>query len=96
MEIPQELLITVYNDPIHAIVHSTFPNIYQQHNNVEFLQSRAILASTNETIEQVNNYILSLIPGNNNLQPIIHSCLVNAFILLLLTNAYFLFKYLMN
>lgn len=73
VEIPQELLITVYNDPIHAIVHSTFPNLYQQHNNTEFLQSRAILPSINEIVEQVNHYILSLILSNNNLHPIIHS-----------------------
>ena len=66
VEIPQYLLITEYDDPIHARVNSTFPDLCQHHNNTEFFQSRAILASTNETVQQVNDYILSLIPGNNN------------------------------
>ncbi|RZC25469.1 hypothetical protein D0Y65_004247, partial [Glycine soja] len=62
VEIPQDLLITKYDDPIHGIVNSTFPNLCQHHNNPEFFQSRGILASTNETVQQVNDYILSLIP----------------------------------
>ncbi|KAL5158548.1 ATP-dependent DNA helicase PIF1 [Glycine soja] len=62
VEIPQDLLITEYDDPIHGIVNSTFPDLCQHHNNPEFFQSRAILASTSEIIQQVNDYILSLIP----------------------------------
>ncbi|KAG5063501.1 hypothetical protein JHK85_004684 [Glycine max] len=65
VEIPQDLLITKYDDPIHGIVNSTFPNLCQHHNNPEFFQSRGILASTNETVQQVNDYILSLIPGEH-------------------------------
>uniref|UniRef100_A0A0R0LIE8 ATP-dependent DNA helicase n=1 Tax=Glycine max TaxID=3847 RepID=A0A0R0LIE8_SOYBN len=63
IEIPEYLLITEYNDPIDAIVKSTFPDLYQHHSNPEFFKSRAILASTNEIVEEVNDYILSLIPG---------------------------------
>jgi hypothetical protein len=29
----------------------------------KFLQERAILASTIEVVDQINNYVLSLIPG---------------------------------
>ncbi|KAL2998095.1 hypothetical protein AAZX31_09G078200 [Glycine max] len=65
VEIPEYLLITEYNDPIDAIVRSTFPNLYQHHSNPEFFKCRAILASTNETVEEVNDYILSLIPGEH-------------------------------
>jgi len=63
VEILEYLLITEYNDLIDAIVKSTFPNLYQHHSNPEFFKCRAILASTNETVEKVNDYILSLIPG---------------------------------
>ncbi|RZB46706.1 ATP-dependent DNA helicase PIF1, partial [Glycine soja] len=62
IEIPEDLLIIEYDDPIHAIVNSTFPDLSQHHNDPQFFNSRAILASTNETVEQVNDYILSLIP----------------------------------
>ncbi|KAH1137880.1 hypothetical protein GYH30_027747 [Glycine max] len=65
IEIPEDLLITEYDDLIHAIVNSTFPDLSQHHNDPQFFNSRAILASTNETVEQVNDYILSLIPGEH-------------------------------
>ena len=71
MEIPQDILIIEYDDPIHAIVNSAFLDLCQHHNNPEFFQSRGILASTNETVQQVNDYILSLIPGNHNITYII-------------------------
>uniref|UniRef100_A0A0R0HRF0 ATP-dependent DNA helicase n=1 Tax=Glycine max TaxID=3847 RepID=A0A0R0HRF0_SOYBN len=62
IEIPKDLLITEYNDPLYAIVNSTFPNLSHHHTNPEYFQSTTILASTNETVQQVNDYILSLIP----------------------------------
>ncbi|XP_028214934.1 uncharacterized protein LOC114396984 [Glycine soja] len=63
IEISHELLITEYNDPIHSIVSSTFLDLCHHHNDREYFQFRAILASTNETVQQVNDYILTLIPG---------------------------------
>ncbi|KAH1069644.1 hypothetical protein GYH30_007009, partial [Glycine max] len=71
IEIPQELLITEYNDPIHSIISSTFPDLSvnvcptlsHHHNDPEYFQTRAILASTNETVQQVNDYMLTMIPG---------------------------------
>ncbi|KAG4912135.1 hypothetical protein JHK86_052568 [Glycine max] len=71
IEIPEDLLIIEYDDPIHAIVNSTFPDLSQHHNDPQFFNSRAILASTNETVEQVNDYILSLIPGNHRITNVI-------------------------
>ncbi|KAH1111401.1 hypothetical protein GYH30_009967 [Glycine max] len=65
VEIPNDLLITKYDNPIDAIVKSRFPDLCQHHNNPEFFKCRAILASTNETVEEVNAYILSLIPGQH-------------------------------
>ena len=38
IEILEYLLITKYNDPIDAIVKSTFPNLYQHHTNPEFFK----------------------------------------------------------
>uniref|UniRef100_A0A0R0GBR8 ATP-dependent DNA helicase n=1 Tax=Glycine max TaxID=3847 RepID=A0A0R0GBR8_SOYBN len=62
VEILDDLLITQYDNSIYVIVKSTFPDLCQHHNNPEFFKSRAILASTNETVEEANAYILSLIP----------------------------------
>ncbi|RZB70611.1 hypothetical protein D0Y65_035545 [Glycine soja] len=63
IEIPQELLITEYNDPIHSIISSTFPDLSCHHNDPEYFQTRAILASTNETVQRVNDYMLTMIPA---------------------------------
>ncbi|KAG4935927.1 hypothetical protein JHK85_050846 [Glycine max] len=61
MEIPKELFILNYTDPIDVIVKCKYPNRRQHYKDSEFLQSRAILASTNETVDHINDYVLSLI-----------------------------------
>ncbi|KAL2947267.1 hypothetical protein AAZX31_20G062100 [Glycine max] len=63
IEIPKELFILNYTDPIDAIVQSTYPNIRQHYKDSKFLQPRAILASTNEIVDHINDYVLSLIPS---------------------------------
>lgn len=74
IQIPAHLLITQYDDPMSAIVKSTFPNLDQHHNNPEFFKSKAILALTNETVEQINDYVLSFIPGNYIITYLIVTC----------------------
>jgi ATP-dependent DNA helicase PIF1 len=66
VEIPPELLIVDYTEPIQAIVESSYPNLIEFYKDQSFLQSRAILASTIEVVDQINNYVLGLIPGKNN------------------------------
>ena len=36
-----------------------------QYNNEEYLQCRAILASTIDTVDKINDFVLSLVPGTN-------------------------------
>ncbi|KAG5035152.1 hypothetical protein JHK87_010062 [Glycine soja] len=55
VEIPNDLLITKYDNPIDAIVKSRFPDLCQHHNNPEFFKCREILASTNETVEEIDD-----------------------------------------
>ncbi|XP_058776863.1 uncharacterized protein LOC131651212 [Vicia villosa] len=63
IEIPHELLITDFEDPIQAIVESTYPDLLQNYTRLDYLQGKAILASTIEVIDRINHYILDLIPG---------------------------------
>jgi ATP-dependent DNA helicase PIF1 len=65
IEIPKEILISEYDEPIAAIVENTYPNLCDNYNCPKFLQARAILASTIEVVDQINNYVLSFIPGTN-------------------------------
>ncbi|WOL11407.1 ATP-dependent DNA helicase PIF1 [Canna indica] len=63
ISIPQELLITYFEDPIAVIVHSTYPSLLENYTNPDYLKGRAILTPTLDIVEKVNDYILSLILG---------------------------------
>jgi ATP-dependent DNA helicase PIF1 len=63
IEIPEDLLILMSDHPIKSIVDSTYPNFQANHHDLTYLDSRAILASTIEVVDDINNYILSLMPG---------------------------------
>lgn len=63
IEIPDDLLLTNETNPLQAIVSNTYPNLVQTFNNPAFLKDRAILAPTLEAVEQVNNFVLSQVPG---------------------------------
>ncbi|CAH9060704.1 unnamed protein product [Cuscuta epithymum] len=63
IKIPDEFLIKEFDDPIDAIVRSTYPNLLEQYKNEEFLKSRAVLASTIEIVDKINDYVLSTLPG---------------------------------
>lgn len=66
IEILEGLLIKEFTDPIKAIVQVIYPSLLKQHNNVDFLKSRAILVSNIDTMDKINEYVLSLIPGDAN------------------------------
>lgn len=63
IDIPNEFLINDFDNPIDAIVKSTYPNLLDMYNNPDYLKQRAILASTIEVVDSINDYVLSLIPG---------------------------------
>jgi len=63
IEIPHEFLTTEFNDPLQAIVDSTYPELIQNYSDENYLKSRAILASRIETMDEINDYMLSWIPG---------------------------------
>ncbi|XP_058727157.1 uncharacterized protein LOC131598591 [Vicia villosa] len=63
IEIPQDLLISNFDDPIKAIVESTYPDLVHNFQDVGYLQGKAILASTIEVVDKINQYVLDMIPG---------------------------------
>jgi ATP-dependent DNA helicase PIF1 len=64
IEIPPELLIMNFDDPILAIISSTYPNFLHHYLDYDFLSCRAILASTIEVVDKVNSVVLDMVPGN--------------------------------
>ncbi|KAH1226081.1 hypothetical protein GmHk_11G032838 [Glycine max] len=65
IEIPFEFLITNFSDPIKSIVTHIYQNIQHNYKNEDFLKSRAILASNIEAVEQINEYVLNIVPGDD-------------------------------
>ncbi|KAL3038294.1 hypothetical protein AAZX31_01G123700 [Glycine max] len=62
--IPDEFLIKNYDDPIHAIVEATYPSLINNYSDTDYLQKRVVLASKNEIVDKINDYVLSLIPNH--------------------------------
>ena len=65
IEIPDEFLITYYVELIQAIVNTTYQDLVKHYNDEKFLDSRAILASNIDIVNQISDYILSLVPGDH-------------------------------
>ena len=78
-EIPDELLINDFDDPIDAIVKSTYPNLLNMYNNPVYLQQTTILASTIDVVDTIDDYVLSILLGIGNTMffNYIHSCFNN-------------------
>ena len=49
--------------PLHSIVVSTYPDLTEKLFDSEYLTNRAILSPTMEVVDQINDYMLSIIPG---------------------------------
>ena len=65
VRIPDDLLVQDYElDPIAAIVNSIYPSILENWDSSNYFQERAILAPTHEEVDRINDFILSLIPGD--------------------------------
>ncbi|KAK9705842.1 hypothetical protein RND81_07G086300 [Saponaria officinalis] len=67
IEFPNDVLIQHVTDPIASLVDVTYPRLQSELWNPSYLQERAILAPTHEIVEVVNDYVLSLIPGDERL-----------------------------
>ncbi|XP_057419001.1 uncharacterized protein LOC130713231 [Lotus japonicus] len=63
IEIPSDLLISSCEDPLLSLVNFAYPNFVSKLENYSFFEERAILAPTLDSVDQVNNFMLSLIPG---------------------------------
>ncbi|XP_058783443.1 uncharacterized protein LOC131658129 [Vicia villosa] len=65
IDILLEILITSFDNPIVAIVDSTYLNFLENYKLYDYLKCRGILASTIEIVDQINDYILQLMLGEN-------------------------------
>lgn len=62
IEIPKEFLIETTEDKIQALVQFTYPDLQTKYNDPDYIKKRAILATTNDVVDEINDYIISLLP----------------------------------
>ena len=62
IKIPQKYILHYDSNPIEKITKSIYNDFLHNFNNIEYLQQRAIVAPKNKTIDEINKYILSLVP----------------------------------
>ena len=64
IEIPSDILVPRLDSAIDDIISSTYPNLEASYSDPTYLRERAIIAPKNDTIDEINSHILSLVPGN--------------------------------
>jgi hypothetical protein len=64
VEIPPDILVPKLGSPIDNIIRSTYPNLDTLYSDPDYLREWAIIAPKNDTIDEINNHVLSLIPGH--------------------------------
>ncbi|XP_027357259.1 uncharacterized protein LOC113866646 [Abrus precatorius] len=62
-EIPEEFLILKKDNSLMHLVEFAYPNLVHNCADFKFFEQRAILAPTLESVEKVNELIISLMPG---------------------------------
>ncbi|KAI9121592.1 hypothetical protein K1719_008625 [Acacia pycnantha] len=63
VEISDKFLIRHLHNPMQAIVSATYPGLLENLTNSDYFNSRAILCPTIESVNQINEYMCSLLPG---------------------------------
>jgi ATP-dependent DNA helicase PIF1 len=65
IQIPNQLCILEGIDPLLSLIDFVYPNIVLNFKNTNQFEDQAILCQTLEVVEKVNDFVLSLIPGES-------------------------------
>jgi hypothetical protein len=60
--IPDDLLIHTDDDKMKTLVSEVYPDFLVNYQNPEYLASRAIVCPNNQTVDEINEFIVSLLP----------------------------------
>jgi ATP-dependent DNA helicase PIF1 len=63
IQVPDDLLLQKGDDAKDTIVHSTYPDLISNYIEGDYLQERAILCPTNDTTEQISEYKMNKLQG---------------------------------
>ncbi|XP_012853866.1 PREDICTED: uncharacterized protein LOC105973391 [Erythranthe guttata] len=65
--IPEDMLIPDSKDPLLELLQFVYPDLLSNISNPDYFQGRAVLVPTNDCVEFVNEYLCSLLPGEEKL-----------------------------
>ncbi|XP_076928993.1 uncharacterized protein LOC143593161 [Bidens hawaiensis] len=63
IDIPDDLLILNSVDPMGDLISFVYPNILDRFNELTYFQDRALLAPLNEVVQEINERMLAIFPG---------------------------------
>ncbi|KAK9051315.1 hypothetical protein SSX86_027942 [Deinandra increscens subsp. villosa] len=66
INIPYDLLIDDSSDPVSDLIEFVYPSLLDNFGDRDFWSERAVLAPTNEVVDDINNRLLSLVPGEEH------------------------------
>ena len=61
IEMPFDLTIPHHTHLINDIVNATYPKLQTKYIDAKYLEDRAILAPTNDVVQEINDYVIDLI-----------------------------------
>ncbi|CAN1326882.1 ATP-dependent DNA helicase PIF1 [Linum perenne] len=64
IEIPKQFLLAPSPTPIADIVARVYPNFTENYQSVAYIRTRAIVTPTNQVVSNINEYVLTQIPGD--------------------------------
>ncbi|GJX44846.1 ATP-dependent DNA helicase PIF1-like protein [Tanacetum coccineum] len=63
IDVLEEILIDLADDPVASIVYFTYPNILDNIHYPSYFKERSILAPRNEVVDNINEHLLDKFPG---------------------------------
>ena len=63
IKIPAEMLIQTTGNKIQALVEFAYPDFKENFYKPDYVKERAILLTTNDIVDEINNYMIDLVPG---------------------------------
>ncbi|KAG2659831.1 hypothetical protein PVAP13_1KG278905 [Panicum virgatum] len=63
IKIPDDLLLKPSEDSMSSIVSFVYEDLHSRYRDVSYLKGRAILTPTNDLVDEINNFIVDLLPG---------------------------------
>ncbi|CAN0881425.1 ATP-dependent DNA helicase PIF1 [Linum grandiflorum] len=64
IKIPDRFIIPYSTNLIRSLVDRVYPDLITSYTNIAYLSSSAIVAPTNNNVSQINDYILTQLPGD--------------------------------